>query len=152
MADDPRGVRQLPRQPQRLPPRRMFTPGNMFDYDESRRPADMVYQYNRISVLGQEDTANQTMMEMNGWKPVPAERHPELAGRATASGEIVRGGLRLEELPKQYAEEARELENFTARNTVETQVQRLGMAARANVGHGVRRSLNQVGVNGEEIE
>lgn len=139
------------RLPQRLPPRpKHYTAANIFDYDESRKPAGFQYQWVAVTVAGQE-TRNSIVAEMNGWKPVPAERHPELAGpRATAGGEIVVGGQRLMEIPMQYYQEDKEAEEFSARYAVESQVQRLGMASKKDgVKQPFKRSMDPIQ---EEVE
>lgn len=139
------------RMQQRLPQRRLYTPGNRFEFDESKIPPGMTYQWHRVSLAGLEDQENRILSEMNGWVPVPAERHPELAGMRAAKGsEIKRGGLVLMEIPTQYAKESEDLEKFAARNTVETQIKRLGLQARQNGAKGISRSQGQM--TGEEIE
>ena len=69
--------RPAQRMPQRLPPRVVVTSLNEFDYDESKRPHDMTYKWVRVTLGGQEDPRNQILHDMNGWTPVPADRHPE---------------------------------------------------------------------------
>lgn len=127
------------RQPQR---RRIFTPGNRFDFDHSKIPSGMVYQWNRVTLAGQEDPENMILCEQNGWTPVPAERHPELSGLSASKGSaIVRGGLMLCQQPVEYAQEAQELDRFAARNVIESQIQRLGLQARKNGGRGIKREI-----------
>lgn len=112
----------------RLPPRRVFDPGNQFDYDMSRRPSDMTYEWKLVTVAGKETPQDLILAEQNGWTAVPADRHPEMSGRrATKEGHIIRGGQILMELPTQYYQEARADEEFKARHTVEQQVARLGL-------------------------
>lgn len=114
----------------RLPPRqKRYSAANLFDYDESKKPDDMEYQWVALTVLGQE-TRNQTVALMNGWTPVPAQRHPELAGPRTQNDHIVVGGQMLMQIPKQYYDEDQDLNNFEARNVVEQNVARLGLAAK----------------------
>lgn len=145
--------RDQQRLPARLPPRRVFNPTNRFDYDESKRPADVVYEWKLVTVGGMETPEEQILAEQNGWKPVPASRHPEMTGaRAQKDGAIIRGGQILMELPKQWYDEAREMDQFTARHTVEEQIQRLGIEGRKNGGPrgGVKRGP-MMPVSGEEI-
>lgn len=134
------------RTPQRAPQRRMIYNGtNQFDFDKKKQPAHMAYKWLRVTLAGQEDQNNRVVAEMNGWNPVPANRHPELAGmRATETDSIVRGGLMLVEQPKEYEQEARELDNFEARNTLEEQIQRLGLQARRNGAKGIKRNMDVV--------
>lgn len=136
----------------RVPQRRrmIYTGANRFEFDISQKPPGMAYKWLRVSCGGMEDKENIIMSEMNGWTAVPAKRHPELAGlRARETEAIVRGGLMLVEQPKEYEKEAREQEDFDARNTLETQVQRLGLQARRNGTRGVRRTMEPL--DSEEV-
>lgn len=141
------------RAPQRAPQRRrIFTPGNRFEYDESKTPPGMVYQWVRATLAGQEDPENLILAEQNGWQCVPAGRHPELAGqRAAPESEIRRGGLVLMEQPKEWAQEAKEMDEFAARHAVESQISRLGLQARRE---GVKQPFRrtQEAIAGEEVE
>src|SRR4029079_10464326 len=87
-------------------------------------------------LAGQEDEDNLIIAEQNGWKPVPASRHPELSGQRKAAenpdAAIVKRGLMLMQQPIEYYEEAREMDKFAADNTIEQQIQRLGLQARQN--------------------
>ena len=134
------------RPPQRTLQRRViFNPANRFDFDASKKPDHVEYQWARVTLAGQEDKEHQIITEMNGWTPVPAERHPELSGRSAKPGEaIVRGGLMLVELPKEYAEESQELEKFQAADVLHTQIQRLGAQARKNGARGITRSRDVI--------
>jgi hypothetical protein len=142
------------RAPQRPPQRtRIFGAGNRFDFDESKKPRHMAYKWLRVSLGGQEDKENQIVAEMNCWTPVPASRHPELSGRGGKDGEsIVRGGLMLVEQPIEYEQESRQLQSFEAKDTLETQIQRLGLQGRQNgaARGGVRRQMAPVA--GEIVE
>lgn len=147
------GIENKARAPQRaLPPRtKIYNAANQFDYDTSKTPSDMKYQWIATSVAGQE-TRNAIVAEMNGWRAVPADRHPELAGmRATSDQTIDIGGQRLYEIPLEWAQESIDVDNFAARNAVESQVARLGLASkREGVRAPFRRSMEQVG--GEDVE
>lgn len=140
------------RAPQRAPQRRViYTGTNRFDFDKSKIPPHMAYGWKRVTIAGQEDAENMVMAEMNGWVPVPGNRHPELTGMHAKEGEkILRGGLMLMEQPKEYAEESREMEKFEARNSLESQIQRLGLQARQN-GHAKGRIGRNMDVIPNEI-
>lgn len=131
---------------QRPPQRRMiYTGANRFDFDKSKIPPGQAYKWLRVTIAGQEDDENRIMAEMNGWTPVPANRHPELSGLSAKSDQaIVRGGLMLVEQPKEYEEESRNMDKFEARNSLEEQVQRLGLQARQNGARGIRRSIEPI--------
>lgn len=120
------------RAPQRIEQRRkIFNPANIFEFDESKIPNGMAYQWVVVTVGGAERPENLIIAEQNGWTPVPAGRHPELAGlRAPKDGAIIRGGQILMEQPKEYRQEAKEMDDFAARHAVESQIARLGLQAR----------------------
>jgi hypothetical protein len=139
--------RPLAREPQRAPQRRViYTGENRFKYDDSRRPAGVAYAWKRVTMAGQEDTEHQILCEMNGWKPVPANRHPELMGPRATDQPIIRGGQMLMEQPEEWAQESRMLEEFTAKQTLEQQVQRYGLQGRRGAGSkgGVARSMEAI--------
>lgn len=139
MADIAQRVRQ--RAPQR---RVIYTGENRFDFDKSKIPPGMTYAWKRVSIAGQEDKENQILTEMNGWTPVPGNRHPELAGKTADERPIIRGGQMLVEQPKEWEEESRALMNFKAQNTLEEQIQRLGASAKREGGRGVKRTMEKV--------
>lgn len=141
MADRP-----MARLPQRAPQRRVIYSGeNRFKFDETRIPDGMAYAWKRVSLAGQEDTEHRILCEMNGWTPVPANRHPELMGHNATDQPIIRGGQMLMEQPKEWADESRMLEEFSAKQTLEQQIQRYGLAGKGagNKG-GVSRSMDFV--------
>jgi hypothetical protein len=137
-----------PRPPQRSEQRlrqgvNLRTSLNRYEYDRSKIPAGMTYEWKRKTVFGQEDTENLVNLEANGWEPVPAERHPELSGRRAQVGtQIVRGGLILMERPVEITEEARELDTFAARHQVAQQIQRLGLEGKRAAGRGLKVSYD----------
>lgn len=51
--------------------------GDLF-VDPTKIPRGMTYRWIRESMLGQPDPQNVTKRQINGWMPVPADRHPEL--------------------------------------------------------------------------
>lgn len=75
------------------------------------------YEWKRESVHGQPSTEHMINMRENHWKPVPADRHPQLA----AAGETVirRGGTVLMERPKYLTEEAQMEDIQAALNPVQ---------------------------------
>jgi len=88
-----------------------------FEIPTSEWPLGWSYQWNPVSVLGNSDVVMDQSMGMyeNGWRPVPAERH---AGRFLphgTTGDIIRGGQRLEERPMALTTEARKEDIATAK-------------------------------------
>jgi hypothetical protein len=143
-----RGQQRLEqRAEQRVEPRRrVITTSNRYEFDESKIPPHMAYKWVRKTLAGMEDGENMIMHDLNGWTPVPANRHPELAGRhAKADDCIVRGGLMLMEQPKEYQQEAQQLEQFAAQNQLETQIARLGQQARQEGGmRRIKRTIEPI--------
>lgn len=70
-------------------------------------PTGWDYQWNTYTVVGQEAVDSQILMAENGWRPVPAERHAGMFMPEGYKGQILRGGMRLEERPKVLSEEAK---------------------------------------------
>lgn len=139
MSEAPQRASQ--RTPQRPHQRRMiYTGENKFNIDKSKIPEDMAYAWKRVSIGGQDDSEHQIMCEMNGWEPVPGNRHPELAGKNGGDRPIIRGGQMLMQQYKEWEKESRNMNEFAAKQTLEEQVQRYGLAARKLGAKGISRS------------
>ena len=85
-------------------------------------PADLIppgwdYQWNVVTVTGNSDVCLDQGMGMyeNGWRAVPAERHPGRFVARGTKGEIIRGGQRLEERPMQLTVDAKAEDHRNAR-------------------------------------
>ena len=70
-----------------------------FFIDVSAIPEGWAYQWRRQSVAGKEDPHYMVGLQRNGWKAVPASRHPEMMPIGW-TGAIEKKGLILMELPK----------------------------------------------------
>lgn len=90
---------------------------DQFDIPKELIPAGWSYQWNTVTVYNSADlTVGQTMqMYENGWRPVPAERHPGRFVPVGKTGDIIRDGMRLEERPASMTEEARQEDIAVAR-------------------------------------
>lgn len=87
--------------------RRRTTVGDVYHVPLDEIPAGWDYQWNTYTVHNQQATDQQVLMHANGFRPVPASRHP---GRWTSpgdTGQIVVSGMRLEERPTSLGNEAR---------------------------------------------
>ncbi len=93
---------------------------DMFHVPPEVIPAGWDYQWNVQTVTGEPAIDAQLAMAENGWRPVPAGRHKGMFMKADhpENGEILRGGLRLEERPMTMTEEAREEELASANRQV----------------------------------
>lgn len=84
-------------------------------------PTGWDYQWNTYSVVGQQAVDSQILMAENGWRPVPAQRHAGMFMPEGHKGEVLRGGMRLEERPMALTREAREEDNQRATGQVRDQ-------------------------------
>lgn len=55
---------------------------NEFSFDLSKQPADMTYEWKRLTYGGKEDLQYQSKLAQTGWVPVPASRHSEIGNEA----------------------------------------------------------------------
>lgn len=140
-------VRAEQRPPQR---ERIYDSINVFEYDARKTPHGYRYEWKRCKLAGMEDEDNMIMAEQNGWTPVPASRHPELAGQRRAQTEpnapIIRRGLMLMEQPEEWYRQSQTLDKFKADDNLESQIQRLGLQARRNGARGIARTRDQMDI------
>lgn len=88
-------------------------------------PPGWDYQWKLKSVMGQDDIDRIRQNELNGWTPVPLDRHPEMMPRGWVGNVIEVGGLVLMERPKLFTDEARAEEKRAAREAVLTKEQQM---------------------------
>lgn len=89
--------------------RRRTTVGDQFEVPKNEIPAGWTYQWNTVTVLNQnlkEVERGDLLMHENGWRPVPASRHPGRWAPVGYEGSIIIEGLRLEERPASLTQEA----------------------------------------------
>lgn len=107
--------------------------GDQFYVDPRDVPAGWTYQWNTVHIFNNQEVVLRHMNRMyaNGWRPVPADRHP---GRWTPlghKGEIVVEGMRLEERPEILTIEAAQQDAQKARQQMIDRDQAL-MGGKAN--------------------
>lgn len=126
--------------------RRRIGTGDKFDVPKNEIPHGWDYQWNAVTVLNQNinDIIVQGDLQMheNGWRPVPAARHP---GRWTPQGyegHIVVEGLRLEERPLSLSLEAKLEDEGRAKTQVRDRTDALRMTQKALPGAEVARQRN----------
>jgi len=78
---------------------------NEFHIPEEDVPDGMSYQWNNYTVFGMQNPQYDSYMAMQGWTPVPADRHPHLVP-VGHKGHIVVKGQILMERPVEYTREA----------------------------------------------
>ena len=112
-------------------------------------PRGWSYQWNPVTVLNQHVSElivqGDLQMHENGWRPVPASRHP---GRWTPhgfEGHIVVDGLRLEERPASLTEEAQEEDTLRAKAQVRDRTDALRMTQKSLPGSQVARQRGHAG-------
>ena len=74
-----------------------------FEVEPDIVPDGFVYQWHRTEVFGQPDHKSITNAERNGWKAVPASRHPGRWMPTGYEGPIIVEGQQLMELPENAA-------------------------------------------------
>ena len=109
-------------------------------------PKGWSYQWNVISVVGNTDVVMDQVGNMyeNGWRAVPADRHPGMFVARGRTGDIVRGGLRLEERPLEMTLQARAEEEASAKQQMRDRDQSL-MGGKANLRGAMRDGFSMEG-------
>lgn len=128
------GTRSTQREPQGEPTRKRRRNAeaisDRYYIDPRIIPAGMSYEWKRLKVAGMEDGEHQgNLMEYGAWTHVPAERHPELAGKNAKPGSmIIRGDNVLMERPVELTREAQSEDLAAARAQTGDQYRKLGLA------------------------
>ncbi len=108
---------------------------------------DYTYQWNAISALGKEMDEQELQMYANGWRPVPASRHPGIYSAPGFEGQIVVKGLRLEERPKTLTQEAMYEDHMRAQKQTRDQTDALRLTQAKLPGADVGARGNRVKVD-----
>jgi hypothetical protein len=108
--------------------RRRTQVGDPYHVPQSEIPDGWSYQWNPVTVLNEEQTRMQNMHYANGWRPVPADRHPGRWMKPGVTGDIIVEGLRLEERPEELTKEALTEETAKARQQVRDQTDSLRLS------------------------
>lgn len=128
--------------------RRRTTVGDIHHVPREEIPKGWDYQWNTVTVTGQDMREEQMVMMQNGWRPVPASRH---AGRWTPpefTGAIIVKGLRLEERPTALGDEARAEDIANAKAQVRDQTDVLKLSKKLPEGMAIN-SRKFKGTGGE---
>lgn len=135
------------REGERLTRRRTAT-GDPLDIPAHEIPAGWDYQWNSVTVLGQgiqEIVRGDLQMFENGWRAVPASRHPGRWTPVGFEGAIIVDGLRLEERPLELSKEAKAEDHQRAKALVRDQTDALRMTQRALPGAKVAQERKNAG-------
>lgn len=119
--------------------------GDLYDKVHCPDP-DWTYQWNAISALGKEMEEQELQMFANGWRPVPASRHPGIYSAPGFDGQIVVKGLRLEERPKRLTEEAQYEDHMRAQKQTRDQTDALRLTQAKLPGADVGARGNRVAI------
>lgn len=128
--------------------RRRVTVGDNFDVPENEIPAGWTYQWNTVAVLNrklEEIEQGDLRMHENGWRPVPASRHPGRWTPVGYEGSIIIDGLRLEERPESLTQWAQEEDVARGRALVRDRTDALRLTQKSLPGAQVAANRGQAG-------
>lgn len=128
--------------------RRRTAVGDKYDVPKNEIPQGWDYQWNAVTVLGQgvdEIVRGDLQMHENGWRPVPANRHPGRWAPHGFEGAVIVDGLRLEERPESLGNEARAEDELRAKSQVRDRTDALRLTQKALPGADVASARNQAG-------
>ena len=123
--------------------RRRTQVGDPYHVPGNDIPDGWDYQWNPVTVLNEEQVAQQNMHYANGWRPVPASRHPGRWTKPGHTGDIVVEGLRLEERPMSLTEEALMEQEQKARAQVRDQAEILQLSKKMPAGFRMNKGYNE---------
>lgn len=125
-------------------------------FERVKAPAGWSYQWNSITALNKElsEIHNGSIVDMyeNGWRPVPASRHPGVWTPPGYEGAIVVKGQRLEERPAVLTQEALREDEVRAKAQLRDQTDALKLtqsklpganAGRAQQVSGIRTTIDK---------
>lgn len=101
---------------------------DQFFIDPNIVPAGWEYQFKRRSVYGQEDPSYTVNLQLAGWTPVPARRHPEMMPTGYKGDTIERKGQILMEMPKSVVDRRRIMDRRQALEQVRVKEAQLASA------------------------
>lgn len=128
--------------------RRRTSVVDKFEIPSHYVPNGWSYQWNAVTVLNQgiqEIVRGDLQMHENGWRPVPASRHPGHWTSADHEGAIIVEGLRLEERPESLTKEALAEDKLRAGAQVRDRTDALRMTQKSLPGANVAAQRNQAG-------
>ncbi len=156
----PEGTRDTAREPSRrgavtvmsrtgeVLTRRRTSVGDKFDVPLNEIPQGWSYQWNAVTVLNQgieEIVRGDLQMHENGWRPVPASRHPGRWAPHGFEGAIIVDGQRLEERPESLTKEAHDEDVLRAKSQVRDRTDALRLTQKQLPGANVASTRGQAG-------
>lgn len=128
--------------------RRRTAVGDKFEIPKAYCPQGWTYQWNAVTILNQgiqEIVRGDLQMHENGWRPVPASRHPGHWTPQGYEGSIILDGLRLEERPESLTKDALAEDRQRAGAQVRDRTDALRLTQRALPGANVASQRNNAG-------
>jgi hypothetical protein len=113
-----------------------------YEIPEDIIPKGWRYQWNTVSVIGNAEVARRHNLTMyaQGWRPVPANRHPGMFMPLNHEGPIEIEGMRLEERPEELCAEAEYEDKVRALTQMKDRDEAL-MGRRANLQGSMHQDL-----------
>lgn len=146
-----RQIRTEQRQPMRR--RKHRNTADKYHIDPSRIPAGQSYEWKRVTFVGMEDKEHQIDTYENGFRPVPADRHPEVAGVNAKHGErIERAGLVLMERPIELRQEALKEDRDESAAQTNNQLRRLRLTGSDEMDRVVQKASRSFGPGALAVE
>lgn len=121
--------------------------GDPYHVPPNEIPDGWTYQWNPVSVTNNTEITieMQNLMYANGWRPVPADRHPGRWTKPGSTGDIVVSGLRLEERPEELTLEALAEGEIKAKQQVRDQAESLRLTEKLPRGFESKRKYRGTG-------
>lgn len=118
-ADATRGAQREQVDPNRMTRnRRRRDAPDVFRVAKSTIPEGSSYEWKSIAVKGKPSDSHQVNLRENGWRPVPASRHPELLPNDYKGSAIIKDEMMLMERPSYLTDEAKQEDYELAREQV----------------------------------
>jgi len=127
--------------------RRRTQVGDPYDVPLNEIPDGWAYQWNPVTIHGEEQIRQQNMHYANGWRAVDASRHPGRWLKPGATGDIIVEGLRLEERPEELNDEALREETHKARQQVRDQTDSLRLSKKLPEGFNAGQKYRGTGAD-----
>lgn len=114
-----RGAQREQRDPNRMTRnRRRRDAPDAFKVAAATIPQGSSYEWKSIAVKGKPSDSHQVNLRENGWRPVPASRHPELLPDGYTGSAIIKDEMMLMERPSYLTDEAKQEDYDLAREQV----------------------------------
>lgn len=152
--------RELAREPSRQASSVLGRDGEMLErrrpqsnqdiFERAQAPHGWSYQWNAVTAMNKEiaEIHQGTIVDLyeNGWRPVPASRHPGIWTAPGYDGAIIVGGQRLEERPAELTRQALKEDEIRAKAQLRDQTDSLKLTQANLPGANAGRARNVSGI------